>query len=135
MSGRRNAPLACAVALAGQGYAVFFCRGDKKPACLHGFLDATRDPAEITKLWKRWPGVLVGVATGEASGVAVLDIDPDGLDWWDRNSHRLYDPAEGARSRQCAPFPRADCATAVTAAQQPPSRATALASSLATYRD
>jgi hypothetical protein len=48
---------------------------DKKPTCHGGFNSASADPAAIETLWRRWPGPLVGVRTGEASGLAVLDVD------------------------------------------------------------
>ena len=48
---------------------------DKNPTCQGGFNSASADPAAIETLWRRWPGPLVGVRTGEASGIAVLDID------------------------------------------------------------
>jgi hypothetical protein len=57
------------------GYAVFPCHIDKTPACQHGFRDASVDPAAIVQLWRRYPGPLVGVATGRASGIDLLDID------------------------------------------------------------
>ncbi len=34
------------------------------------------DPDQIRAWWTRWPAANVGVATGPASGLAVLDIDP-----------------------------------------------------------
>lgn len=57
------------------GYAVFPVKEDKRPATVHGFKEATRDPAEIMRLFRHPAAALIGVATGEASGVDVLDID------------------------------------------------------------
>jgi hypothetical protein len=56
---------------------------DKKPTCRGGFNSASTDPMVIDELWRRWPGPLTGVRTGEASGLAVLDIDTknDGEAW------------------------------------------------------
>jgi hypothetical protein len=67
----------------GELYPVFPCRADKKPACKHGFKDAERTPAAVVDLWRAYPGPLIGLPTGEASGIDVLDIDPraGGLDW------------------------------------------------------
>jgi hypothetical protein len=42
----------------------------------HGHLDASDDPAQIKRWWKKWPDALVGVAAG-ASGLVCLDIDVD----------------------------------------------------------
>ncbi len=62
------------------GYKVFPCRvHDKRPTCPHGFRQASNDPAEIARLWRRYPGGLIGIATGQASGIDVLDIDPHEL--------------------------------------------------------
>ncbi len=69
------------------GYAVFPCKAsDKKPfKGSHGFKDAVRDPGAIAALWRRHPGELIGVATGAASGVDLLDVDikhPPACAWW-----------------------------------------------------
>lgn len=47
---------------------------------------ATRDAAEITRLWRRWPlASSIGIATGEPSGVIVIDLDGEkGIRQWDR---------------------------------------------------
>ena len=80
------------------GFAVFPCGGNKKPSRPqreggHGCKDATTDPERIAWLWQRWPGPLIGVATGASSGVSVLDVDPDGHPegflWWQDNYCRL----------------------------------------------
>lgn len=42
-----------------------------------GFLDATTDPAEIERIIEKTPAANVGLRTGRASGVVVLDVDPD----------------------------------------------------------
>lgn len=42
----------------------------------HGSHDATVDPATITRWWTEYPDLNIGVATGEPSGIVVIDIDP-----------------------------------------------------------
>jgi hypothetical protein len=73
------------------GLPVFPCCAEKRPTCPHGFQAATRDPDAIRNLWRRHPGALIGVPTGVASGIDVLDIDPrhGGHLWLDRNADRL----------------------------------------------
>jgi len=38
---------------------------------------ASTDEAEIQQWWDEWPDANIGVATGAASGLVVLDVDPD----------------------------------------------------------
>lgn len=74
------------------GYSVFPCRHNKRPACPHGFLDAVSDLVEVRALWRRYPGPLIGVATGPASGISAVDVDikSDGARaWWFENEHRF----------------------------------------------
>lgn len=55
--------------------------GGKLPATTHGWHEASNDPAQIAR-WERMnPNWNWGVACG-LSGLFVLDIDPNGLDWW-----------------------------------------------------
>lgn len=83
----------CALALAKNcGWAVFPCKESKAPATPHGFKDASKDADSIAELWRRYPGPLIGVATGEASGIAVLDLDVKhdaARAWWHQNRHRI----------------------------------------------
>jgi hypothetical protein len=75
--------LAAALDLAEMGFACFPCRADKTPATLHGFKDASAEPAELRRLWRRYGGPLVGLPTGARNGFDVLDIDPrHGGDAW-----------------------------------------------------
>jgi hypothetical protein len=94
--------LAAARVLGRMGYACFPCKPDKTPATPNGFKDATPDPEGIEQLWRRHPAVLVGVATGEMSGVAVLDIDlgkhPEAAAWWEMQQDWLL-PARMHRTR------------------------------------
>ena len=46
----------------------------KHPRTRHGTADATMDPTKI-KQWK-WETANIGIATGQASGVIVIDVDP-----------------------------------------------------------
>lgn len=59
-----------------QGWAVFpLVPNAKVPLTPNGFKDATRDPETVRQWWTRWPDANVGVVTGRASGVVVLDVD------------------------------------------------------------
>lgn len=66
------------------GIPVFPIRaGDKRPATVHGFQDATRDPALIREWWTKWPDANIGWPTGYRFDV--IDIDgPEGVDYYSR---------------------------------------------------
>jgi hypothetical protein len=68
--------LARALSYAARGWHVFpLLERSKRPACSHGFKDATTNPVKI----KRWFGgqfnYNIAVRTGQVSGVWVLDVD------------------------------------------------------------
>jgi len=75
---------------ANRGIPVFPCKPDKTPATPHGFKDATTDLAQI-EAWFSNREALIGVPTGAASGLNVLDVDPKGYGWY----------AEHAQDLQC----------------------------------
>ena len=84
--------LDCGLGLIAEGRACFFAREDKTPACPHGFKDAARDAAALRDLYRRHPGPLVAVATGEASDIDALDLDrkhPEAGEWWRDNRQGL----------------------------------------------
>jgi hypothetical protein len=58
---------------ASQGWAVFPCYG-KVPITRRGFLDATRDAAQVRSWWSQWPEANIGLPI--PAGQAVLDVDP-----------------------------------------------------------
>lgn len=74
-----------------QGCKVFPCvPGGKEPATKAGWHIASNDPEQIAE-WKRVnPDFNWAVATGP-SGLFVIDVDPNGLDWWNTLLER--DPA------------------------------------------
>lgn len=76
MSG--NERLEAALSYAMRGWHVFpLMPGGKVPfAGTRGFRDATTDPETIQGWWQEKPDANVGIATGSASGLVVLDIDP-----------------------------------------------------------
>jgi Bifunctional DNA primase/polymerase, N-terminal/AAA domain len=47
----------------------------KHPRTRNGSKDGSRDPDTIREWWRRWPDANVGIATGPASGLLVLDVD------------------------------------------------------------
>lgn len=55
--------------------------GDKVPATKEGWHIATDDPAQLAEWSRILPGCNWAVATGP-SGLFVIDVDPNGLDWW-----------------------------------------------------
>lgn len=96
-----------ALSYAEQGWPVFPCRAaddydpetgevlpEKAPLVSNGFRGATLNERVIRELWKRNPGALVGIPTGERSGFWVLDVDvppkhEDGRPWLD-HQQRLH---------------------------------------------
>ena len=66
--------LAAALSYAERGWPVFPVNG-KAPLTRHGFRDATRDPAQIRAWWTAHPAAGVAAATGEVSGLLVVDVD------------------------------------------------------------
>jgi hypothetical protein len=86
-----SAALVNALSLIRQGFPCFPCRVDKRPATPRGFKDATHDSNTLKELWRCCPGALIGVATGEISGLDILDIDPrhGGDRWFAKHQHRF----------------------------------------------
>ncbi|MDZ7754458.1 MAG: AAA family ATPase [Gammaproteobacteria bacterium] len=74
--------LAAALELAEAGKPVFPANpADKSPRILRGLLAASTDPDTLRAWGARWQGAAVGMRTGAASGVWVLDVDKKrGLD-------------------------------------------------------
>jgi hypothetical protein len=85
--------LAKALALAEWGLPIFPCAATKRPTCPHGFKEATRRTGEVRALWRDYPGVLIGVPTGAATGLFVLDVDTakhdSAAEWFERHAPYL----------------------------------------------
>lgn len=86
LEGYKNVPLPvetpeipatdAALGYARGGCPVFPVRADKTPHTARGFKDATTDEEAIRSWWRRWPDAGIGIPTGEASGLLVIDSDP-----------------------------------------------------------
>jgi hypothetical protein len=48
----------------------------KHPRVRGGLHAATLDEGQVRRWWQRWPGANVGIRTGAASGLVVIDVDP-----------------------------------------------------------
>lgn len=72
---------------------VFACNAEKKPIDKGGFHTATRDPDRLRQSFSRRTAVLVGMPTGEPSGLSVLDLDttkhPEAVAWLEEHRTRL----------------------------------------------
>lgn len=59
-----------------RGWAVFPLKpGDKIPMTSQGFKDATTSAEQIEAWWMDKPNANIGIATGEVSGIVVVDVD------------------------------------------------------------
>ncbi|MDQ3865124.1 MAG: phage/plasmid primase, P4 family [Actinomycetota bacterium] len=67
--------LLAALSYAEQNIPVFPCKPDKSPDTPHAFYDATTEEGQIRAWWANLPEDLIGLVTGEKSGVFVLDVD------------------------------------------------------------
>jgi hypothetical protein len=64
-----------------RGWRVFPCQSKgKKPHLTDWPHRATRDPTEVKSLWSRFPAPNIAVATGQGSGIFVLDVDGHDLE-------------------------------------------------------
>lgn len=73
-------PLAAAAReLARAGVPVFPCAANGKPPITeHGLRDATSDLRQVEAWWRRTPNANIGMPTGAASGLVVVDVDVHG---------------------------------------------------------
>jgi hypothetical protein len=71
-----NDLVSAATAYASAGIPVFPCAPHGKPPLTRrGFHDASMDELQITQWWARWPEANIGIPTGAASGINVVDVD------------------------------------------------------------
>jgi hypothetical protein len=96
-----NAVLSAALDYAAQDWPVFPCRAaDKTPLTPHGFKDATTDPEQIKRWWRKSPTAMIGLPMGQQAFCIDLDRkepDKDGLVTW-ANLEAEHGPAPKTRS-------------------------------------
>ena len=91
--GSTENPLPAALRLAKRGIPIVaFDARSKRPITPHGLRDATTDEGTI-RAWFARPGLVPAVATGEASGIDVFDLDipkhREAAEWLAENEGRL----------------------------------------------
>jgi hypothetical protein len=68
--------VAAALEYAKSGWPVFPCNPtNKQPYTPKGFKDASTDPKQVAAWWSKHPNAMIGMPTGAASGVWVVDVD------------------------------------------------------------
>lgn len=76
--------LTAALSYAARGWRVHPLKPrDKTPISQNGCKDATTDATQIRKWWAKFPDANIGLATGYE--FFALDIDPDGMAWYEAN--------------------------------------------------
>ncbi len=92
LASRKTAPTLVDAAIA-MGVPVFPCDDQKRPLTAKGFKDATASPDELRRMFSNWQAVMIGMPTGEITGIVVVDVDVKdgrtGMEWLNANSHRL----------------------------------------------
>ncbi|QQX91322.1 bifunctional DNA primase/polymerase [Gluconobacter sphaericus] len=82
---QRREPYQDLIGELGIPYPIFPCGMNKQPLTRHGFKDASAEPALIAAMFKPFPGARIGMPTGKASGIFVVDIDtkngPEAVEW------------------------------------------------------
>ncbi|HQT63436.1 MAG: hypothetical protein B7Z75_10825 [Acidocella sp. 20-57-95] len=93
MTPEEQVTLAHAFECTAKGWALFPVGLTKAPRTPNGHKDASTDHDRIKAMHIQYGFALIGIATGERSNLAVLDIDRqhNGLNWWQANRHRLPD--------------------------------------------
>ncbi len=67
-----------ALGFVARGWAVFPLKpGEKVPMTGHGHRDAVTDIVKVRATWTGTPNANIGIATGDISGISVIDIDGD----------------------------------------------------------
>ncbi|MCR9197314.1 MAG: bifunctional DNA primase/polymerase [Planctomycetaceae bacterium] len=78
MDTKRETLFEAASQYAADGYRVFPVNAGKRPLIKGWPKLATTDSHQIRQWWSQWPSANIGIATGESSGLLVLDIDCKG---------------------------------------------------------
>ena len=78
-----------ALSLAKHGIPVFPVGANKRPTTENGFHDASTDPATLARQFANPAATLIGVPTGAASGIDVLDLDPNSIPWHREHGGKL----------------------------------------------
>jgi len=74
---KSNEILQAALYYASIGIPLFPCRvSNKAPYTANGFKEASANREQIHRWWKNWPDAIIGMPTGETSGMLIVDIDP-----------------------------------------------------------
>ena len=72
-------PAVAARRYAEAGIPIFPCvAGGKRPLTKRGFHEASTELRQVERWWARWPRANVGMPTGHASGLEVVDVDVHG---------------------------------------------------------